>query len=572
MIVFKVIRWKNFLSTGNIFTEVELNKESNVLIVGENGAGKSTILDAITFALFGKPYRNINKPQIVNSVNGKDCLVELEFTIGDKSYAIRRGIKPALFEVYVDGTLIDQSSTSKDYQDMLEKTILKMNYKSFTQIVILGSASFTPFMQLTPNDRRQVIEDLLDIQIFSNMNQVVKEKVSTLKNLVNELKIKIESTKEKIELHKNHIESLKKNNKELLERKESEFANNAAEVVRLQEENVTIEDQVTALMQQIEEIGTPAKKQKVLTSYQAKIEANKSKVEKEIEFFSTNENCPTCRQAIEESVKEETIHECKSKLNEYDEGLIKLREEQDKVLEQLKKVEELQKQISKLQSSMLTNNTSIIHVQKYIKTLTNEIDELNDRLTSNRDHKDQSKKLLEELTQHVEKRREAADEKQYYDVASQLLKDGGIKSKIIKQYLPIINKLINKYLAAMDFFVNFHIDEEFKETIKSRNRDDFSYENFSEGEKTRINLALLFTWRNIARIKNSVNTNLLILDEIFDSSLDSVGIDCLMAVLSGLDKINIFIISHKGDSLHDKFQHVIRFEKKGNFSQKKVMI
>lgn len=572
MIVFKIIRWKNILSTGNIFTEVELNKESNVLIVGENGAGKSTILDAITFALFGKPYRNINKPQIVNSVNGKDCLVELEFTIGDKGYAIRRGIKPGVFEVYIDGTLVDQSSTAKDYQDMLEKTILKMNYKSFTQIVILGSASFTPFMQLTPNDRRQVIEDLLDIQIFSNMNQVVKEKVSSLKNLVNELKIKIESTKEKIELHKNHIESLKKNNKELLDRKESEFANNAAEVTRLQEENATTEEQVSALMEQIEQIGAPAKKQKVLTSYQAKIEANKSKVEKEIEFFSTNENCPTCRQAIEEGVKEETIHECKAKLNEYDEGLIKLKEEQDKVLEQLKKIEELQKQVSKLQSSMLTNNTSIIHVQKYIKTLTHEIDELNDKLTSNRDHKDQSKKLLEELTQYVEKRREAADEKQYYDVASQLLKDGGIKSKIIKQYLPIINKLINKYLAAMDFFVNFHIDEEFKETIKSRNRDDFSYENFSEGEKTRINLALLFTWRNIARIKNSVNTNLLILDEIFDSSLDSVGIDCLMSVLSGLDKINIFIISHKGDSLHDKFQHVIRFEKKGNFSQKRVMI
>lgn len=571
MIIFKTIRWKNFLSTGNIFTEVELNKESNALIVGENGAGKSTILDAITFALFGKPYRNINKPQIVNSVNGKDCLVELDFTIGDKSYSIRRGIKPGLFEVSIDGNLIDQSSSAKDYQDMLEKTILKMNYKSFTQIVILGSASFTPFMQLSPHDRRQVIEDLLDIQIFSNMNQIVKEKVSTLKNSVNELRIKIESIKEKIELHKSHIESLKKNNKELLDRKQSEFANNSLEITRLQEENVTLEDQISSLMKLIEELGALSKKQKILTSYQAKIEANKSKVEKEIEFFSNNENCPTCRQIIEETIKEETIHECTSKLNEYDDGLVKLKEEQDKVFEQLKKIEEIQKQVSKLQSSMLTNSTSIIHVQKYIRAISNEIDELNDKLVSNKDHKDQSKKLLEELTHCVEKRREATDEKQYYDIAAQLLKDGGIKSRIIKQYLPIINKLVNKYLAAMDFFVNFNIDEEFKETIKSRNRDDFSYENFSEGEKTRINLALLFTWRNIARIKNSVNTNLLILDEIFDSSLDSVGIDCLMTVLGGLDKINIFIISHKGDSLQDKFQHVIRFEKKGNFSQKRIV-
>jgi DNA repair exonuclease SbcCD ATPase subunit len=570
MITFKTIKWKNLLSTGNVFTEVELNKESNVLILGENGAGKSTILDAITFALFGKPYRNINKPQLVNSVNGKDCLVELYFDIADRKYIIRRGIKPNIFEIYVDDSLLDQNSSAKEYQEVLEKSIIKMNYKSFTQIVILGSASFTPFMQLSANDRRQVIEDLLDIQIFSNMNQVVKEKVNGLKNKVNELKIKLESTKEKIELHKAHIESIKKNNQEIIDKKLEQLEENKTELEKLIATNEEEATKITELESEIQHQESMLKKQKLLTSYQAKIENNISKAEKEIEFYNDNDQCPSCKQEIEPEFKKQIIGECQDKMQNLVEGLTTLREEQRQVIENLEQIKKINDGIIELQKQINSNQTLIRHMQKYNITLQQEIEELESKKNTNVQSKEQSKKLLDELTTIVEERKKAVEEKQYYDAAAQLLKDGGIKAKIIKQYLPIINKLVNKYLAAMDFFVNFHMDEEFKETIKSRNRDDFSYENFSEGEKTRINLALLFTWRNVARMKNSANTNLLILDEVFDSSLDSFGVECLMQVLSSLDNINIFIISHKGDSLQDKFEHVIRFEKKGNFSHKRL--
>ena len=505
----------------------------------------------------------------VNSVNTKDCIVELDFNIGEKKYLIRRGIKPAIFEVYLNDSLIDQSATSKDYQDMLEKTILKMNYKSFTQIVILGSASFTPFMQLSANDRRQVIEDLLDIQIFSNMNQVVKERISSLKTSINELKIKFDSTREKIELHKSHIENIKKNNQEIIDSKKEELSDNEISIRKLSDENCELEDKIENLLEQITDQETVNKKQKSLDTYQVKIETNKSKVEKEIEFFNGNDNCPTCRQHIEETFKQITINECKSKINDFEEGLNKLREEQAKVIERLLQLQENTKALNHLRNEVTKNYTLTNHLSSYNRSLFNDIEKLEQKKNSNVESKEQSKKLLDELTTVVESRKDSVDKKQYYDLAAQLLKDGGIKSKIIKQYLPIINKLVNKYLASMDFFVNFHMDEEFKETIKSRNRDDFSYENFSEGEKTRINLALLFTWRNIARIKNSVNTNLLILDEIFDSSLDGQGVECLLSVLNSLDNINIFIISHKGDSLQDKFQHVIKFEKKGNFSIKR---
>jgi DNA repair exonuclease SbcCD ATPase subunit len=567
MIIFQNIRWKNFLSTGNVFTELALDKHSNTLIVGENGAGKSTLLDAITFALFGKPYRNINKPQLVNSINNKDCLVELEFQLGEKQYQIRRGIKPNVFEIKLDGELLNQDSKAKDYQDMLERLILKMNHKSFTQIVILGSASFTPFMQLNAADRRAVIEDLLDIQIFSNMNSIVKDKVNGLKSEINELKIRLDNVKEKIELHKKHIDEMKKNNQEMIDAKQAEFEQNVTAVKAYQEEQEKIQSEIETLVNQVSDLVAVKSKNNKLISFEAKIQQNISKTEKEFKFYHDNDNCPTCKQVLEEDFKGEKVAECEKKIEEYNTGLEKLKEEQDVVLARLAEIEVINKTISSHQANVARTSVSVSHLQKYNLNLQKEIEKLSESKSISADTKEESKKLVEEYTGYLERRKVATEEKQYYDIAAQLLKDGGIKAKIIKQYLPVINKLVNKYLASMDFFVNFNIDEEFKETIKSRHRDDFSYENFSEGEKQKIDLSLLLTWRAIARMKNSVNTNLLILDETFDSSLDGKGTDSLLQILQTLpDNTNVFVISHK-DQLFDKFANAIRFEKKQNFSR-----
>lgn len=567
MILLKSIKWKNFLSTGNVFTEIQLNKHNNTLIVGENGAGKSTILDALTFALFGKPYRNINKPQLVNSINNKDCLVELIFSIADKQYLIRRGIKPNVFEIYVDGDLLNQSASSKDYQEILEKMIIKMNYKSFTQIVILGATSFTPFMQLSASDRRAVIEDLLDIQIFSNMNVIVKEKLSSLKDEANEIKIRLQNVKEKIDLHKSHLDEMKKNNQEMIERKQKEIANNNLLVAQTKSEIISTQEQIDTLIHTISDHSEMLKRNQKLTSLEAKIDANKGKVEKEITFYNDNDNCPTCKQEIDSEFKTAAIAECNHKVSELNQGLEKLKEEQNAILQRLNNIAQTNKTLQTLESNITKYNSDLNNIRKYITVLEREVEDLSSHKIVSGDVEEQSKKLLEELTSYVERRKVVTEEKQYYDIAAQLLKDGGIKSKIIKQYLPIINKLVNKYLAAMDFFVNFNMDEEFKETIKSRHRDDFSYENFSEGEKQKIDLALLLTWRSVARLKNSVNTNLLILDETFDSSLDAKGTDALLQILHTMpDNTNIFVISHK-DQLHDKFTQAIRFEKKQNFSR-----
>jgi DNA repair exonuclease SbcCD ATPase subunit len=567
MIIFQNIRWKNFLSTGNVFTELALNKHSNTLIVGENGAGKSTLLDAVTFALFGKPYRNINKPQLVNSINNKDCLVELEFQLGEKQYQIRRGIKPNVFEIKLDGELLNQDSKAKDYQDMLERLILKMNHKSFTQIVILGSASFTPFMQLNAADRRAVIEDLLDIQIFSNMNSIVKDKVNGLKSEINELKIRLDNVKEKIELHKKHIEEMKKNNQEMIDAKQTEFEQNITAVKAYQEDQEKIQSEIEALVEQVSDLVAVRSKNNKLISFEAKIQQNISKTEKEFEFYHDNDNCPTCKQVLESTFKGEKIVECERKFEEYNKGLEKLKAEQETVTARIAEIEVVNKTISSHQANVARTSVSVSHLQKYNINLQKEIERLSESKSISADTKEESKKLVEEYTGYLERRKVATEEKQYYDIAAQLLKDGGIKAKIIKQYLPVINKLVNKYLASMDFFVNFNIDEEFKETIKSRHRDDFSYENFSEGEKQKIDLSLLLTWRAIARMKNSVNTNLLILDETFDSSLDGKGTDSLLQILQTLpDNTNVFVISHK-DQLFDKFANAIRFEKKQNFSR-----
>lgn len=567
MITLKSIKWKNFLSTGNVFTEIQLNKHNNTLIVGENGAGKSTILDALTFALFGKPYRNINKPQLVNSINNKDCLVELLFSISDKEYLIRRGIKPNVFEIYVDGDLLNQSASSKDYQEILEKMIIKMNYKSFTQIVILGATSFTPFMQLSASDRRAVIEDLLDIQIFSNMNVIVKEKLSSLKDESNEIKIRLQNVKEKIDLHKSHLDEMKKNNQDMIERKQQEIANNNLLVAQTKSEISNTQVKITELLDTISDHNDMLKKNQKLTSLEAKIDANKGKLEKEISFYNDNDNCPTCKQIIDDNFKSSAITECNHKVSELNAGLEKLKEEQNAILQRLNNIAQTNKTLQTLESNITKHTSDLNNIRKYIIVLEREVEELTSNKVISGDTEEQSKKLFDELSSYIERRKIVTEEKQYYDIAAQLLKDGGIKSKIIKQYLPIINKLVNKYLAAMDFFVNFNMDEEFKETIKSRHRDDFSYENFSEGEKQKIDLALLLTWRSVARLKNSVNTNLLILDETFDSSLDAKGTDALLQILHTMpDNTNIFVISHK-DQLHDKFTQAIRFEKKQNFSR-----
>jgi DNA repair exonuclease SbcCD ATPase subunit len=566
VILFKTVRYKNFLSTGNLFTEIKLDQNSTTLIVGENGAGKSTFLDAITFSLFGKPFRNINKPQLVNSINEKDCVVEVEFSIGKKEYKVIRGIKPSIFEIYQDSVLVNQDAKSKDYQEHLEKTILKMNYKSFTQIVILGSTNFTPFMQLSASDRRAVIEDLLDIQIFSAMNVIVKSKLHTLKDESAQLKIQIDNTKDKIELHKKHLEELKKNTKEILDAKKLEVKQNYDSWDALVEEGAVHQFQIDELLKQVTDEDTNTKRFQKLNTLEAKIEGNIQKLEKDIEFYSVNSTCPTCDQAINN--KEEKVTTCNHKITELTEGLSKLKEESDAVLHRINTIKATQKQLNTLEQDLVRINTSRDQVRKYIKKLEDEITEIENKPAMSDEFKAQSKELLNALQTFNDKRKNVSEQTQHYDIVAQLLKDGGIKSKIIKQYVPVINKLVNKYLTAMDFFVNFTIDEEFKETIKSRHRDDFSYENFSEGEKKRIDLALLFTWRSVAKLKNSVNTNLLIFDEVFDGSLDINGTEEFMKLINMfVDNTNIFVITHKTDQMVDKFKNVIKFSKVKNFSQ-----
>ncbi len=566
MIFFSKVRYKNFLSTGNIFTEINLGEHSTTLIVGENGAGKSTFLDAITFSLFGKPFRNINKPQLVNSINEKDCIVEIEFTIGKINYKVVRGIKPNTFEIYVDGDLLNQDAKSKDYQDYLEKVILKMNYKSFTQIVILGSTNFTPFMQLSAADRRTVIEDLLDIQIFSSMNVIVKNKLHTLKDEATQLKIQIDNTKDKIDLHKKHLDELKKNTKEIVDAKKQEIEENRTSLHQLQVEGSQKEKQIDDLVFQVSDEEFTTKRFNKLNNLEAKIEGNIQKLEKDIEFYSVNSTCPTCDQAINN--KEEKVHTCNNKITELSKGLKKLKEENDAVLQRINTIKATQKELKTFEQDLVRINTSRSQIGKYIKKLADEITEIENKPAMSDEFKAQSKELLNALQTFNEKRKTVSEQTQNYDIVAQLLKDGGIKSKIIKQYVPVINKLVNKYLAAMDFFVNFNIDEEFKETIKSRHRDDFSYENFSEGEKKRIDLALLFTWRSVAKLKNSVNTNLLIFDEVFDGSLDINGTEEFMKLINMMNEgTNIFVITHKSDQMVDKFKHTIRFGKVKNFSQ-----
>ena len=567
MILFRKIKWKNLLSTGNHFTEIQFDKSPSTLIVGSNGAGKSTMLDALCFVLFGKPFRSVNKPLLLNSINGKDCLVEVEFNSGNKHYKIVRGIKPNVFEIWQDGEMINQDAAVRDYQEYLEKFILKLNYKSFTQIVILGSASFTPFMQLSASDRRAIIEELLDIQVFSAMNNILKDKITMNKDATITKKYDIDLAQQKHDLQKRHIDELKQNNEDKVKEYEGEISGSANTISTLAEQITQFTTEVQELQRLVDaKVETEAKVKKI-TKLESQIESNLSKFRKDISFFQHNNDCPTCRQAIAMEFKEKELALLDTRVTECDHGLKELEKKLLDEQAKLNSINETQKQIQALQIKIATNNTSITETNKYIKRLEKQMEDLkSNKSTTDKEEQELSiiNVTLKDLKQHL---CDLIDEKTYYEVASGLLKDTGIKTKIIKQYLPIINKLVNKYLASFDFFVNFNLDESFKETIKSRHRDDFTYDSFSEGEKQKIDLALLFSWRAVAKLKNSANTNLLILDEVFDSSLDANGTEYLMTILQMLEGTNVFVISHKGDILQDKFRSVIRFEKVKNFSR-----
>jgi len=566
MIVFEKIRWKNFLSTGNVFTEVDLTTHKTNLIIGSNGAGKSTVLDALTFSLFGKPFRKINKPMLVNSINEKGCEVEVEFSIGKNEFKIIRGIKPNTFEIYQNGQMIDQSSTAVDYQKQLEQNILKMNYKSFTQIVVLGSSTFVPFMKLPVASRREIIEDILDIQIFSVMNTLLKDKVRDNNEEIKELEYQLKLSTDKIELQKNYMLELEKKTKSEIEKKEAIIEtlrqDKAAALKNVADQTVVLTDYNTEL----KTLADNKKKLKQLNTFRVKIQQKINACKKETEFFINNHVCPTCTQEIGQDFRDLKINEGDEELMTLEKGFTDLEKSIEQEEKRESKFMELSEQIVEINSIINQLNYEITSLDQQIGNRETEIEDLNAPTSS-------KKAEFEKLTAYVDEKKSIKDnfitskkDKDTLSVAGQLLKDNGIKSRIIKRYLPAMNKLIGDYLRRMDFYVNFTLDENFEETIKSRYRDIFTYESFSEGEKARIDLALLLTWRSIAKLKNSVDTNLLILDEIFDGSLDQNGSSELGWILRNFDdNTNVFVISHK-ESLEGKFDRTLKFEKVKNFS------
>ena len=567
MIKFKKIRWKNFLSTGGQFTEVILDKTTTTLVVGENGAGKSTILDAICFGLFNKPFRNINKPQLMNSINGKQLVVEIEFSIGKKEYKIVRGMKPGIFEIYSDDNLLNQDAASKDYQKYLEEYILKLNYKSFTQIVILGSASFTPFMQLPLGHRREIIEDILDIQIFTVMNSLLKEKSLENKNQILKIEGDIEVSKSKVKLQQQYIQNLEKDKKKRTDDVENRITETSAEIAKLSVDVKKLKDDEKILSTSIDDSQEKRNKRKELEKILDKLAEKIKNQEQHIHFYGDHEFCPTCSQELDSELKDNAIQKHSSKIEEIQNAVTELNSQLEIIETRIKEISEIENKISDCNTEIIELNSKIIANQSYIQKLQLELNSDTDEKTTITDEKTKLKTFAKEVITLAEQRGVLVEEKHYQEIASILLKDTGIKTKVIRQYLPVINKLVNKYLQAMDFFVSFELDETFNEKIKSRHRDDFSYASFSEGEKQRIDLALLFTWRTIAKMKSSASTNLLLLDEVFDSSLDINGTDYVMNLINTLgDETNVFVISHKGDQLFDKFRSVIRFEKKQNFS------
>jgi len=566
MITFKTIRWKNFLSTGNQWTEVQLNENKNTMIIGTNGSGKSTILDALTFSLFNKPFRKINKPQLINTVNEKDCVVEVEFGIKGKEYKIVRGLKPAKFEVWVDGEVQDQDASANDQQKKLEQNILKLNFKSFTQIVILGSSTFVPFMQLPSAHRREVIEDLLDIKIFSSMNSLIKDKIRAIRDDVRTLELKRDSVKDKLKMQKEFIEQIERSSKNDIAEKKDQIKTIASEA------NLYLCDN-TKLVEEIDDIERvnikwePTTKNK-LNNLRVKINNKKENTNREISFFEKNTVCPTCTQDIEEEFRLNRIENLNSSIEELDGGLSDLDSKINNENLKESQYNKLSQEVSTLNNEVSKNTIRVSGLQRQCRDLESEIQRITDQLANRNSEHEKLNEFNETLQGTYEDLATKTESIKNHDFAYSLLKDGGVKTKIIKQYLPLINKQVNRYLQMMDFFINFTLDEEFNETVQSPIHDNFSYASFSEGEKMRIDLALLFTWREVAAFKNSISTNLLIMDEVFDSSLDGLGTEEFLKIIRYVIKgANVFIISHK-ESLFDKFENVLRFEKVKGFSRK----
>ncbi len=568
MIIFQTLSWKNFLSTGNYKTTVDFTRHDNSLISGENGAGKSTMLDALTFALFGKSFRGIKLTQLTNSINEKDCEVQITFDIGSDSYKVIRGIKPKKFEIYKNDELLDQDAKSRDYQRILEEQILKMSYKSFCQVVILGSSNYVPFMQLSASDRRLVVENLLDIDVFSVMNTLVRARLQMTKEYVKDIDTKIEIAKSKVDEKQKLIKALKKKSSDSVEKYQQEIEESQNQIKELEDEVKQQQKVVDDLLEQIKDSDSVPTLLLQMESDFKQIQSEIKNIEKTVKFYEENDTCPSCKQDIQE-------HHKKSVFEENEKEHKKISSDAESIAENIEAVEKrlgdinaildsihnFERQIAGKQNQISASNQYISKMRKNIESVLNEGTEVEET-------KDELNQIIGEGKQYVERRKELIEDKHYLSIASTLLKDSGIKAKIIKQYLPIMNKLINKYLADMDFFCQFNLDENFSETIKSRHRDEFTYHSFSEGERLRIDLSLLLAWREIARLKNSVNCNLLILDEVFDSSLDAVGTEEFLKLLTTFgSRANIFVISHKSDSMTDKFQNHIIFEKKNNFSR-----
>ena len=568
MITFKKIKWKNFLSTGQHFTEIDFQKNNTNLIIGANGAGRSTVLDALTFVLFNKSFRKINKNQLINQTNEKDCLVEIEFSVNSRDYLVRRGIKPNVFDIEVNGKQLHKESDDRINQKLLEENILKVNYKSFTQIVILGSSTFVPFMQLTTANRREVIEDLLDIRIFSTMNTIIKEKIRTKKEEIKSLELKKQNLKDKVEMQKSFIEELENRGNANINANKRKISDLDTEVGTYMTENAKTEEDIFKYTKEQEEVIGAAEKLGKLNNLKGKISQKVSTITKEHKFFSENTVCPTCTQGIDERFRLDRIADAQNKAKELQKGFQELEETMKFEQERERQFLALSQEITKLNHEISQNNTRISLSQRQIRNLESEVQTITEQLKNRNTENEKLEEFRDNLQKTFDDLSDKKEEIVHYDFAYSLLKDDGVKTKIIKKYLPFINQQVNRYLQMMDFYINFHLDEEFNESIKSPIHENFSYASFSEGEKMRVDLSLLFTWREVARLKNSVNTNLLIMDEVFDSSLDGFGTDEFLKIIRYVIKdANIFVISHK-TGLEDKFQSVTRFDKKAGFSYK----
>ena len=563
MIHFEIVRWKNFLSTGNNFTEIQLDRNSTTLIIGENGAGKSTILDALCFGLFGKPFRNINKNQLLNTVNASSAMVEVEFRIGSKEVKVRRGIKPNVFEIFINGKMYNQDANARDYQKYLEQQILKLNYRSFTQVVILGSSTFVPFMQLKARHRREVVNEILDIQIFSIMNLLMRERIKQTTADLRENEYQHELADEKITMQEKYIEDTKKNKKKLITEKTNLIAGNEEEVFKQEAENKILKVTNETYLNQITDTDKVKEQYSKMKDIRSTLIEKKTTNSKMLKFFEDNDNCPTCEQPLNNS--EEMISAKQKEIDKFAKALDELQDVLSKSKNRQTEISGILEKIRANEVKAAQSSSSIRELEKFNATLTSEIEALQSG-TVTKEEENKLKKLKKDFSFFDKEKTKLKEELTYSEAARNMLQDTGIKTKVIKKYLPIMNKLINTYLNSMEFYVNFTLDENFNETIKSRYRDDFTYASFSEGEKMRIDLALLFTWRAVAKMKNSTNTNLLILDEIFDSSLDGTGTDEFLKILNTLGDENVFVISHKQDALADKFRSTIRFEKVKNFS------